>query len=226
MSYLPTMLEQNSLDTICHEHLEYYSLAVLEFILRAAGMKVFDAELNDINGGSIRCYATHVDNARYDTAAAQACLQRDAGGGVRSCRSTPTSPISLSRSASRRSAASSNRCSARSSPKARRSTSTAPRPRATCCCNGAASTRPWSIARPTAIRTSTARARSAPIFRSSPRRNRAPGSRTTTWCCRGTFRTSSCAVSARRSWPGTKMIFPLPEVSVVGSADLLVSARQ
>ena len=58
MSYMPTMLEQNSLDTICHEHLEYYSLAVLEFILRAAGMKVFDAELNDINGGSIRCYAT------------------------------------------------------------------------------------------------------------------------------------------------------------------------
>ena len=26
MSYLPTMLEQNSFDTICHEHLEYYSL--------------------------------------------------------------------------------------------------------------------------------------------------------------------------------------------------------
>ena len=30
ISYLPLMLLQNSFDTICHEHLEYYSLAVLE----------------------------------------------------------------------------------------------------------------------------------------------------------------------------------------------------
>ncbi|MEM9694500.1 MAG: class I SAM-dependent methyltransferase [Myxococcota bacterium] len=62
MSYMPTMLEKNSYDTICHEHLEYYSLAVLEFIAGRAGMKIIDAELNDINGGSIRCYATHADN--------------------------------------------------------------------------------------------------------------------------------------------------------------------
>src|SRR4029079_1637487 len=33
MSYMPTMLELDSYDTICHEHLEYYSLAVLEIIL-------------------------------------------------------------------------------------------------------------------------------------------------------------------------------------------------
>src|SRR5688572_10632411 len=62
MSYMPKMLEMNSYDTICHEHLEYYSLAVLEFIVERAGMKIFDAELNAINGGSIRCYATHLDN--------------------------------------------------------------------------------------------------------------------------------------------------------------------
>jgi len=76
MSYLPTMLMQNSLDTICHEHLEYYSLAALEFIFRAAGMRTFQAELNGINGGSIRCYVTHSDNSRYDTAEAGAALQR------------------------------------------------------------------------------------------------------------------------------------------------------
>jgi len=29
MSYMPSMLRMNSYDTICHEHLEYYSLAVL-----------------------------------------------------------------------------------------------------------------------------------------------------------------------------------------------------
>ena len=65
MSYMPTMLKMSSYDTICHEHLEYYSLAIIEYILKQAGMKVFNATLNDINGGSIRCYATHANNFTY-----------------------------------------------------------------------------------------------------------------------------------------------------------------
>lgn len=65
MSYMPTMLKMTSYDTICHEHLEYYSLAVIEYILKQAGMKVFNVSLNPINGGSIRCYATHADNFAY-----------------------------------------------------------------------------------------------------------------------------------------------------------------
>jgi len=65
MSYMPTMLKTTSYDTICHEHLEYYSLAVIEFILRQAGMKIFNASLNNINGGSIRCFATPTDNFIY-----------------------------------------------------------------------------------------------------------------------------------------------------------------
>ena len=64
MSYMPTMLEMNSYDTICHEHLEYYSLALLERIMRAAGLKVFSVSLNSINGGSIRCFVTHETNFR------------------------------------------------------------------------------------------------------------------------------------------------------------------
>ncbi len=66
-AYMPEMLKTNSYDTICHEHLEYYSLTVLERILNKAGMKIFAAALNDINGGSIRCYATHRDTTKYDT---------------------------------------------------------------------------------------------------------------------------------------------------------------
>ncbi|MDY6782972.1 MAG: class I SAM-dependent methyltransferase [Cyanobacteriota bacterium] len=62
MSYMPSMLKMNSYDTICHEHLEYYSLAVLEYILKQAELKIVDAVVNNINGGSIRCYATHIDN--------------------------------------------------------------------------------------------------------------------------------------------------------------------
>ncbi|HMJ84936.1 MAG TPA: class I SAM-dependent methyltransferase [Vicinamibacterales bacterium] len=65
MSYMPTMLQMNSYDTICHEHLEYYSLAVIEYILRESGLRLVNVSLNGINGGSIRCYATHAANARY-----------------------------------------------------------------------------------------------------------------------------------------------------------------
>lgn len=65
MSYMPTMLKTTSYDTICHEHLEYYSLAVIEYILKQAGMKIFNVVLNSINGGSIRCFATHADNFSY-----------------------------------------------------------------------------------------------------------------------------------------------------------------
>jgi len=65
MSYMPHMLELDSYDTICHEHLEFYSLAVLEKIAALAEMKIFKISFNDINGGSIRCYATHKESSHY-----------------------------------------------------------------------------------------------------------------------------------------------------------------
>ena len=65
MSYMPTMLKMTSYDTICHEHLEFYSLAVIEYILKQCDLKVFNVSHNDINGGSLRCYATHADNFAY-----------------------------------------------------------------------------------------------------------------------------------------------------------------
>jgi hypothetical protein len=49
---MPMMLKNNSYDTICHEHLEYYSLTSIKFILDKAGFKIMDLEFNDINGGS------------------------------------------------------------------------------------------------------------------------------------------------------------------------------
>jgi SAM-dependent methyltransferase len=65
MSYMPHMLELDSYDTICHEHLEFYSLSVLEKITSMAVMKIFKISFNDINGGSIRCYATHKESGLY-----------------------------------------------------------------------------------------------------------------------------------------------------------------
>lgn len=52
-SYLPFMLKNFSYDTICHEHLEYYSLKSTKYILDKVGLKIIDITFNDINGGSI-----------------------------------------------------------------------------------------------------------------------------------------------------------------------------
>jgi NDP-4-keto-2,6-dideoxyhexose 3-C-methyltransferase len=76
MSYMPLMLKMNSFDTICHEHLEYYSLEVLQFIARAAGLRLFKVELNAINGGSIRCYLCRDDCIEYDTREAMHYIRR------------------------------------------------------------------------------------------------------------------------------------------------------
>jgi len=51
-SYMPLMIEGNAYDTICHEHLEYYGLQQIMWMLEKAGLKVIEIELNDINGGS------------------------------------------------------------------------------------------------------------------------------------------------------------------------------
>tara|TARA_B100000787_G_C16183635_1_gene293304 strand:- start:316 stop:1542 length:1227 start_codon:yes stop_codon:yes gene_type:complete len=58
-SYMPSMLKQNSYDTICHEHLEYYSLSIVKKILNKGGLKILDVELNNINGGSFCVTAGH-----------------------------------------------------------------------------------------------------------------------------------------------------------------------
>jgi hypothetical protein len=57
MAYLPLTIENNSFDTICHEHLEYYSLSAIEKLLHRHGIEIVDCELNDANGGSIRVTA-------------------------------------------------------------------------------------------------------------------------------------------------------------------------
>ncbi len=67
LSYLLDMLKLNSFDTICHEHLEYYSLTSLEYLMKKHELKIFKITKNDINGGSIRCYVTHDRNMKYNS---------------------------------------------------------------------------------------------------------------------------------------------------------------
>lgn len=62
-SYALSMLEKNSVDTICHEHLEYYSIQNVLDILAQAHMRVVKLSLNDCNGGSFRVYAVKMQHA-------------------------------------------------------------------------------------------------------------------------------------------------------------------
>jgi hypothetical protein len=61
-SYMPSMLRMNSYDTICHEHLEYYSLGVIKTIVERAGLKIVDVVMNAVNGGSFAVTAAKASN--------------------------------------------------------------------------------------------------------------------------------------------------------------------
>ncbi|TXT30688.1 MAG: C-methyltransferase [Chitinophagaceae bacterium] len=63
-SYMPSMLRTNSYDTICHEHLEFYSFKVVKNILDSCGLKVIDVQMNSINGGSFAVTAAK-KNSKY-----------------------------------------------------------------------------------------------------------------------------------------------------------------
>ena len=62
-SYMPSMLRTNAYDTICHEHIEYYSLGVVVKILEATGLKLLDVAMNNVNGGSFAVTATKASNS-------------------------------------------------------------------------------------------------------------------------------------------------------------------
>ena len=65
-SYMPSMLRLNSYDTICHEHVEYYSLDVVATILQQAGLKIVDVVMNSVNGGSFAVTATKIGNRTFN----------------------------------------------------------------------------------------------------------------------------------------------------------------
>ncbi len=63
-SYMPSMLRMNSYDTVCHEHVSYYSLLSVLYILERAGLRAIDVIFNSINGGSFAVTAVRGDSPR------------------------------------------------------------------------------------------------------------------------------------------------------------------
>lgn len=59
MNYLRTMLTENAFDNISHEHLAYYSMGTLNALVKKAGLECQGAQMNAVNGGSMRVFITH-----------------------------------------------------------------------------------------------------------------------------------------------------------------------
>tara|TARA_B100000780_G_C21126955_1_gene457752 strand:- start:12182 stop:13363 length:1182 start_codon:yes stop_codon:yes gene_type:complete len=76
-SYLPAMLKANSFDTICHEHLEFYSLKQIEWIAEKSGLKVIDVEFNEVNGGSFSITFAKVNSSIYQNIELIEKIRRD-----------------------------------------------------------------------------------------------------------------------------------------------------
>ena len=86
-SYLPAMIAANAYDTVCHEHLEYYALRQIKYMLDRAGLVILKVAFNDTNGGSFAVTAAKA-GAPYpaDTAGVEAVLKSEEDGGFNATR--------------------------------------------------------------------------------------------------------------------------------------------
>jgi NDP-4-keto-2,6-dideoxyhexose 3-C-methyltransferase len=83
MSYLPSMLEANAYDNICHEHLEYYALRQIEWMAERVGLVIVQANITEVYGGSL-CVTLARRSARHriDEAALVRLRAREAEFGL------------------------------------------------------------------------------------------------------------------------------------------------
>ncbi len=62
--YMKNIVENNAFDQIYHEHLLYYTLKTIEILLNKHGLSMFDAYVENIHGGSVIGYVTHIEKAK------------------------------------------------------------------------------------------------------------------------------------------------------------------
>jgi hypothetical protein len=83
--YLMSLLETLQYDAIYHEHLRYYSLHSLSYLLASHGLEVIHARRIPTHGGSIRVYAART-GAYPKQASVATILQEEASTGVGGAR--------------------------------------------------------------------------------------------------------------------------------------------
>ena len=81
-SYMPAMLETNSYDTVCHEHLEFYALRQIKWMTDKIGLRIIDVEFNDVNGGSFSITVSKANGDLSVVPSVQQILDRELEQGL------------------------------------------------------------------------------------------------------------------------------------------------
>jgi SAM-dependent methyltransferase len=63
--HLLRLIEENQYDTIYHEHFSYFSLMVVDRLLKHHGLRLFDVQELPTHGGSLRVFACHAATTRH-----------------------------------------------------------------------------------------------------------------------------------------------------------------
>ncbi|QDI88775.1 methyltransferase domain-containing protein [Candidatus Nitrosopumilus sp. SW] len=63
--HLMQLIDKNQFDTIYHEHFSYISLYTAVKIFEKHNLKIFDVDELNTHGGSLRIYATHIENSNH-----------------------------------------------------------------------------------------------------------------------------------------------------------------
>lgn len=85
-SYMPRMLETNSYDTVCHEHLEFYALKQIKWMADKVGFSILDVEFNHINGGSFSVTVAKTGENVTDSPLVESILEEEMNKGLDTLR--------------------------------------------------------------------------------------------------------------------------------------------
>jgi hypothetical protein len=78
--YLLSLVETLQYDTIYHEHLRYYSVRSLQYLLKMHGLEVIHARRIPTHGGSVRVYAARKGRYKVQPSVAQILEDEDRAG--------------------------------------------------------------------------------------------------------------------------------------------------
>lgn len=81
--HLLNLIREKQFDTIYHEHFSYLSLFSVLKIFEYHGLKIFDVDELPTHGGSLRIYATHIDNREQRISrAVESLFQKEYNAGL------------------------------------------------------------------------------------------------------------------------------------------------
>jgi len=80
--HLLNLLENNLFDTIYHEHYSYLSLTTVVNIFSKHDLKIYDIDILETHGGSLRIYGCHIDNDKIISQKIITMLDKEKSNGL------------------------------------------------------------------------------------------------------------------------------------------------